>query len=185
MLSATGRKYLRGPRGTGFRYVRREWIERLEPPFLDLHAAEWVEPDRYEIRKDARRFENWESYVAGRLGLGTAADYALKIGMKAIEADLTMKAAELREGLAKLPGVAVHDIGRKKGGIVTFTKEGCSAGEIKAGLSQRRINVSVSGASSTLYDMSARGLRELVRASVHYVNNAAELDRLIGAVAEI
>jgi cysteine desulfurase/selenocysteine lyase len=185
MLSATGRKYLRGPRGTGFLYVRRDWIERLEPPFLDLHAAEWVAPDRYEIRKDARRFENWESYVAGHLGLGAAADYALKVGMKAIEADLTAKAAQLRAGLAKLPGVEVQDIGMRKGGIVTFTKAGRSAGEIKAGLSARRINVSVSGASSTLFDMSARGLRELVRASVHYVNNTAELNRLIGAVAEI
>jgi len=185
MLSATGRKYLRGPRGTGFLYVRRDWIERLEPPFLDLHAAEWVAADRYEIRKDARRFENWESYVAGRLGLGAAADYALKVGMKAIEADLTAKAAQLREGLARLPGVAVHDIGRKKGGIVTFTKQGRSAADIKATLGRRRINTSVSGASSTLFDMSARGLRELVRASVHYVNSTAELDRLIAAVAEI
>jgi selenocysteine lyase/cysteine desulfurase len=185
MLSATGRMYWRGPRGTGFLYVRRDWIEKLEPPFLDLHAAEWVAPNRYEIRQDARRFENWESYVAGRLGLGAAADYAMKVGMKAIEADLTAKAAQLREGLAKVPGVAVHDIGRKKGGIVTFTKSGRSAGEIKSALSRRRINVSVSGASSTLFDMSARGLGELVRASVHYVNSAAELDRLIAAVAEI
>jgi selenocysteine lyase/cysteine desulfurase len=185
MLSATGRKYLRGPRGTGFLYVRRDWIEQLEPPFLDLHAAEWVAADRYEIRKDARRFENWESYVAGRLGLGAAADYALEVGMKAIEADLIAKAAQLREGLARVPGVQVHDIGRKKGGIVTFTKAGSSAAEIKAALGARRINTSVSGASSTLFDMSARGLRELVRASVHYVNSTAELDRLIGAVAEI
>lgn len=185
MLSATGRKYLRGPRGTGFLYVQRDWIERLEPPFLDLHAAEWVAADRYEIRKDARRFENWESYVAGRLGLGAAADYALKVGMKAIEADLTAKAAQLREGLAKLPGVSVHDIGAKKGGIVTFTKAGRSAGDIKAALGKKRINTSVSGASSTLFDMSARGLRELVRASVHYVNSTAELERLIAAVAEI
>ena len=165
--------------------MQRDWIERLEPPFLDLHAAEWVAPDRYEIRKDARRFENWESYVAGRLGLGAAVDYALAIGMKAIEADLTAKAASLRKDLAAIPGVAVHDLGRKKGGIVSFTKQGHSADAIKSALLRRRINVSVSGASSTLFDMSARSLRELVRASVHYVNSTAELDRLIAAVATI
>jgi selenocysteine lyase/cysteine desulfurase len=185
MLSATGRKYLRGPRGTGFLYVRRSWIERLEPVFLDLHSAEWVAEDRYEIRRDARRFENWESYIAGRLGLGAAADYAMAIGMPAIEADLCAKAARLREGLSAIPGVKVHDLGRRKGGIVSFTKHGHGADAIHKALAAAKVNVSVSRAPSTLFDMSARGLMELVRASVHYVNSAAELDRLIGIVARI
>ncbi|HEY4163850.1 MAG TPA: aminotransferase class V-fold PLP-dependent enzyme, partial [Dongiaceae bacterium] len=185
MLSATGRKYLRGPRGTGFLYVRRNWIEKLEPVFLDLHSAEWVAEDRYEIRNDARRFENWESYVAGRLGLGAAVEYAMSIGMPAIEADLCAKAARLREGLSAIPGVKVHDLGRKKGGIVSFTKDGHSGEAIKKTLAAAKVNVSVSQAPSTLFDMSARGLMELVRASVHYVNSAAELDRLIGVVARM
>ena len=182
MLSATGRKYLRGPRGTGFLYVRKSMIEKLEPPFLDLHAATWTAADRYEIRRDARRFENWESYVAGRLGLGAAADYAMAIGMKAIEADIRAKAAILRQALATIPGVTVRDLGASPCGIVTFTKNGRSANEIKAALGAAKINVSISGASSTLLDMTARKLTEVVRASVHYYNTPAEIKALVKVI---
>lgn len=185
MLSATGRKYLRGPRGTGFLYVRRAMIEKLEPPFIDLHAATWLAADRFEIRGDARRFENWETYVAGRLGLGAAAEYAMAIGMQTIEADIRAKATVLRQALAEIPGVAVRDLGEHPGGIVTFTKEGHGAEAVKKALGTQRINVSVSGASSTLLDMTARGLSEVVRASVHYYNTREEIAALASAVSRL
>ncbi len=182
MLSATGRKYLRGPRGTGLLYVRRALLERLEPPFLDLHAATWVARDRYEIRPDARRFENWETYVAGKIGLGVAVDYALGWGLPAIEARVRALAEALRGRLGAIPGVTVRDLGRDRCGIVTFTVDGLDALDVKAALGAQAINVTTSAITSTRLDMEARGLARVVRASVHYYNSEAEVERFADVI---
>ena len=185
LLSATGRKYLRGPRGTGFLYVRRSALERLTPPMLDLHSALWVAPQRYELRPDARRFENWECSVAGKIGLGVAVDYALRVGPAAIERRVSALAGTLRSRLAGIPGAVVRDLGRRRCGIVTFTLDGVEPDEIKSVLAGQRINVTVSRTPSTLLDMSDRGLPAVVRASVHYYNSEAEVDRFGRAVSAL
>jgi selenocysteine lyase/cysteine desulfurase len=185
VLSATGRKYLRGPRATGMLYVRRELIGAIEPPLLDLHAARWVAEDRYEIRADAKRFENWEYYVAGKLGLGAAARYAREWGLEAIADRVGALAARLREGLAAVDGVEVHDLGLRKCGIVSLTVDGVDSAAVHAALAQRAINVSVNPRHYTLFDMRARDLPDLVRASVHYYNSEEEVDALVDALAAI
>ncbi|MDI3341563.1 MAG: aminotransferase class V-fold PLP-dependent enzyme [Sphaerobacter sp.] len=182
LLSATSRKYLRGPRGVGFLYVRRELIEQLEPAFLDLHAARWVAPDRYEIRGDARRFETWEANIAGKLGMGVAANYAMAMGVEAGSARLRALAEMLRERIRAIPGGQVHDLGVNRGGIVSFTVDGVDPDAIKRRLAAERINVTTSTVFSTRYDMTARGLERVVRASVHYYNTEAEIDRLVEIV---
>jgi cysteine desulfurase / selenocysteine lyase len=167
LLSATGRKFLRAPRGTGFLYVRRSLLERLdrmgaEPAFLDLLGADWVASRSYELRQDARRFENWESNLAAVAGLRAAVAYAMAWGLDAIR---------------------VHDLGRRRSGIVTFSVDGVAAEDVRDRLRAQGINVSVSEPSSTRLDAERRRLPPLVRASVHYVSTDAELDRLTGAVA--
>ena len=185
MLSATGRKYLRGPRGIGFLYVRKGLLERLTPPFPDLHAARWTAPDRYELRPDARRFENWEANIAAKLALGAAVDYALAWGLEAIYARVRLLADGLRVALQHIPGVVVRDLGVERCGIVTFTLAGMSPDEIKAQLAHQAINVTTSTRSSTRFDMEARGLEALVRASVHYYNSEAELERFLAVIAAL
>ncbi len=185
ILSATGRKYLRGPRGVGFLYVRRALVGRLEPPFLDLHAATWTAAAEYQVRPDARRFENWECNVAAKLGLGVAVDYALAWGLDAIRDRVNGLAGELRGRLASVPGVAVHDRGAVKCGIVGFTCRGRTAAAVRDALTARAMNVTVSPAAYTRIDMDRRGLAEVVRASVHYYNTADEVERFTAAVADI
>jgi selenocysteine lyase/cysteine desulfurase len=182
MLSATGRKYLRGPRGTGFLYVRRAVLEDLEPPFLDLHAAEWTGRNSFEIRREARRFENWETNYAGKVGLGVAVDYALEWGLEAIWERVRTLAGNLRSRLDDLPGVEVRDLGAERCGIVTFSVEERAAGDVSRRLSGEGINTSVSPANSTLLDMQARNLDALVRASVHYYNTEEEVARFCEAL---
>jgi cysteine desulfurase / selenocysteine lyase len=185
MLSATGRKYLRGPRGTGFLYVRRAVLDRLEPPFLDLQAVTWVEPDRYEMRPDARRFENWERNVAAQLGLGAAVNYALGWGLADIEERIETLANVLRQRLAEIPGVSVRDRGRRLCGIVTFTVEGKPARDIVAALRRQRINCHRSSPRSLPSDARAPRLADFVRASVHYYNTEEEVARFAAAVAAL
>ena len=182
MLSATGRKYLRGPRATGFLWVRRAFLEPMEPPFLDLHAATWVARDRYELRPDARRFENWETYYAGKIALGVAVDYALAWGLPAIRERVYMLAGQLRERLAARPGVTLRDKGAERCGIVTFTVEGCAAALIKQVLRSQAINVSVSSYAGTRLDMEDRKLPGVVRASLHYYNSEEEIERFCAAL---
>ena len=182
MLAATGRKYLRGPRGTGFLYVREDFLERLEPPFLDLRAATWETPERYVMRPDARRFENWEFNHAAVIGLGVAVDYALSWGLEAIERRVTALAEELRRRLAAIPAVALHDLGARRCGIVAFTVDGVSPDEARQALAAQKMNVLVSRAASTLLDMTRRGLAEVVRASLHYYNTEDEIERFCEAV---
>jgi len=185
LLSATGRKFLRGPRGVGFLFVSRRILDDLHPPMIDLFAATWIDAEHYELRPDARRFENWENNYAARLGFGRAIDYALDIGLDRIAAEVTRLAQKLRSMLAEQSRVTVHDIGKRKCGIVTFSIAGVAAAEVESRLRQAGVNVSMSSPSSTLIDAERRQLPELVRASVHYYILDAQLERVAELVAAI
>ena len=185
ILSGTGRKFLRGPRGTGFLYVRRALVEQLEPPLLDMRAADWQPDGTYTIRSDARRFENWETYYAGKVGLGVAVDYALTLGIGAIRERIVELSERLRAALGEIDGVTLLDRGAVLAATVTFTVDGVSPDEVQRRLEDRAVNVSTMDASSAQLDYGARGIVDAVRSSVHYYNDDSDLDRLVEGVKEI
>lgn len=182
MLSVTGRKYLRAPRGTGFLYVRKRVQDKLKLQFMDGFTTQWVSETDYKARDDARRFELYEKNRALTLGLGKAVEYALNIGVDRIWQRIQYLANTLRAQLRSIEGVTVHDFGDEQCGIVTFTVNGIDSAIVKAKLAEKQINVSVGQAKSTLFFMNKHHLGSVVRASVHYYNTEDEIKTIYDAL---
>lgn len=183
MLTGSGRKYLRGPRGTGFLYVRRGCLSKLEPIWVDMHSAQWTSTHEITLRDDASRFEVWERYVAGQIALGVAVDYALAIGMPKIEQRVRTLADSLRQQLEDTPGIRVHEASNSLSGIVTFSKADEAAIALQRRLQAAGISSSVALASNNRLDFGNRALGDINRASLHYYNTEAEVERFCRTVA--
>ncbi|HEY6843060.1 MAG TPA: aminotransferase class V-fold PLP-dependent enzyme [Thermoanaerobaculia bacterium] len=179
-LSATARKFLRGPRGIGFLYVSDRALGRGDAPLLiDMRGASWATADSYELAPDARRFENWEFAYALLLGLGAAAKYALDAGVERCSARAIMLANQLRDQLSSI--ARVLDRGERRGAIVT-ADFGRDAGAIVAKLRAQHINTSATYRQWAVIDMAEKRVESALRMSPHYYNTEAELEALLAAL---
>jgi len=182
-LSATGRKFLRGPRGTGFLSVKSSWLAHLEPAMLDHFSAPLLSLSEYQLRDDARRFEKWENSYALRAGLGAAADYAMKIGLDAIQERAWRLANLAREQLRTLKGVTIHDLGLERCAIVSFSIEGQERPrDVVAELRKDGMMIGASDPASSKYDAEKRKLGTVFRISPHYYNIESDIERFIQAI---
>src|SRR5438552_10912236 len=179
-LSATARKFLRGPRGIGFLYIADRALTRGDAPlYIDMRGASWATADTFELAPDARRFENWEFSYALLLGLGAAAQYAIDAGIERCSERSLMLADKVRDKLSQL--ARVLDRGEKRAAIVT-ADFGRSAAEIVEKLHKRHINTSATFRQWAIIDMDDKHVRSALRVSPHYYNTEEELDALIDAL---
>jgi selenocysteine lyase/cysteine desulfurase len=183
VLTATGRKWLRGPRGTGFLYAREGFADRIRPPGISEASARWLDPDRYELRPGAARFSEFEAPIAAQLGLGVAVEHTLALGLEAIAERVGALGDALRGRLGEIDGVEIHDGGVRRSGIVTFTATGVAPELVAEAASAAGINVSLSTSPWALLDMTAPRPSAVVRASPHYYNTDEELGTLVEVVA--
>ena len=185
-LAFTGRKFVRGPRGTGMLYVRQSIMDQLEPPtFIDGRSAEWTSDTTYRLHPTAQRFEFFECSYGAKLGFGRAMDYALDLGLDAIETRIVGLAERLRAGLDGLSTARTLDTGSRKCGIVTFEVDGHEAAEVAGRLRSVAINAGSLGVASSRLDLGSRAVSELVRVGVHYFNTEDEVDRLVAEIASM
>ncbi|ADI09553.1 class-V aminotransferase [Streptomyces bingchenggensis BCW-1] len=186
LLTATCRKFLRGPRGSGFLYVSdRVLREGYEPLFIDMYGARWVEPDTYRPVDSAARFEEWEFPYATLLGCATAVRYALRVGLEPISRRTPALAARLRDRLADIPGIRLLDRGPAPAALVTFEVEGWQPQPFKTALDTRGVNSALSFREFAQYDFGDKDVDWCLRLSPHYYNTEDEVDTVAAAVAEL
>jgi len=185
-LSVTARKFLRGPRGTGFLYVSDKALEKgLEPLFIDMRGAEWIEKDMYKPRADAMRYEDWEFAYALVLGTRYAIGYCLQVGEEKIWQQVKSLSAYMREELAAMDKVRVLDKGPEVGGLVTFHVKDAEPKFLVNELLKRKINVVASYRNFAVIDFDEKQVQWAIRASPHYFNTKQEVALFIEAVKEI
>ncbi|MCX4388177.1 aminotransferase class V-fold PLP-dependent enzyme [Micromonospora peucetia] len=185
-LTATCRKFLRGPRGTGFLYVSDRVLRAgYEPLFIDMYGARWTGPDTYRPVDTAARFEDWEFPYAAVIGSAVATRYALAVGIEPISRRTPELATRLREQLAQIPGVRVLDRGPRPAALVTFDVAGWSPQPFKQAMDHRRINSALSYREFAQFDFADKDITWAMRLSPHYYNTEDEVDAVAGAVAEL
>ena len=185
LLCGTGRKFLRGPRGTGLLYVRKTLIEQLQPNQLNHHAAPLLSAHNYQLRSDAKRFECWERSCAAQLALGVAIDYALAWGLGAISERVRFLAATLRQKLAAIDGVTIADQGGELCAIVTFSCAQRPANQLQQQLALRQINTSSVPFSANPVSSEKFPHPVLLRASPHYYNTVEEIEHFVAELKKL
>jgi selenocysteine lyase/cysteine desulfurase len=185
LLTGTGRKFLRGPRGTGFLWVRAAALDRLDPHVTEIRSAVWAGPRSFTWVPGARRFETWEKSYVDVMGLGSAVRQALDLGLDATGERSRALGERLRRGLDGIDGVRTHDLGARRCAIVTAAVDGRAPADVAADLAAVGINVSTTVPYHTQFDAQERDVHPLVRFSPHYYNTEAEIDRCLDAITRI
>lgn len=181
-LCATSRKFLRGPRGLGFLYVRKGILDQLNPLFHEALVATWESKEESTIIKSAKMYEHWEKPYALVMGLSTAIENILEVGIDIIEARIVELSRYLIEGLEGIPKVVCYEKLDNCHGIVGFNHHSFEAEELKRWLNEKGIEISTSQRMMSLLDMDRKNLDSCCRASVHIYNNEKDIDLLLDAL---
>ncbi len=172
-LAIGGPKWLMGPIGTGFLYVRRQHI-----PTLDMAMAGWMgttdihEHFRYDLpwRDDARRFEEGSLNVVGAAGLDAAIKLLLSVGIETIEERIMALTDRLIEGLRERGYQVITPIAHRheRSGIISFQHSRHDPAQLEQRLTEANVVISRRGA--------------FIRASPHFYNDEEDIDRLLLAL---
>lgn len=161
VLTAPGRKWLRGPKGTGFMYLRPEFLEKCQETAQADSAADSSTP------LTAKYFEVSSASVPLQMGLLAALAQLEQVGVETIQKQILTRSQYLWERLQGIPGVNCICPVAPQHGLVSFNVVGHPATAVRQKLMGIGIEVAANLATFTPLDMHERQLDAVVRASPH------------------
>lgn len=183
-LNATGRKFLRGPRNTGFLYISDRVLEAgLTPMFIDRRAATWMEPNTYVVQKGARSFEPQEISLLS-VGLTEAVRYANQVGVENMARQNQQLMHRLRTGLQDIDGIYLMDRGAVQSNLLTFHTDCHPLTILETALRLERVVFTVQYPHFALIDFLDKQVDWLIRLSPHYFNTLEEIDQVIEVIRQ-
>lgn len=184
-LFATSRKWLRGPRGAGVLFVRRELIPTLDCTNIGYRAATWTGPREYVVAASIDRLHAGDHSAVLFAGLHAAARHAAEVGIPEVHARDTELARYARESLGSIGGVTIHDRIHGRLGTIPITIDGQDADESVDRLQREGIVTCTIYEENNLYALRQLGVPKLVRVSLHYVNTLEDVERLTNGVQRV
>jgi len=167
-VAGAGHKWLLGPFGAGFLYVREGAERHLDPALIGYRSVDDPDAEEYAYEPGANRLEVGTVSPAPYAGLREAIGVVEEIGYDAIEARIERLTDRLKAGLADADGVELLSPWEYESGLVTFRVDGASPEPLVEGLADDGVRI-----RDLPYPDGA------VRASVHAFNTAADVDALV------
>ncbi len=185
VLIGSGRKYLCGPRGTGFIYIRNKLRKKIIPVFEDMSTTSIKKNHQLEIRNDSKIFETFEQSIALKLGLSKAVENLLKIGIKKIERKILSLSLHLRKELEKFRQIIFLECMDNLSGINTFYIKDIETAYIYKFLKKNYINTQISDDSVSYLYFKRKRIKNVIRVSLHYYNTKKEIDFFIKKIKNL
>lgn len=184
-LFGTARKWLRGPRGIGFLYVREKLIPQLRPTYMGYPASLWTGPQTYRVVDTIDRLHLGDYPYPSLVELTGAIRYAMDVGVEQIYQRNQQLGKAARLALKEVRGLELYDLAHGVMGTVPVNVRGVAAETVVAKLDQRGIIACVAYEENALLGLRKIGQPELIRISLHYYNTEAEIEQLAKALGEI
>jgi selenocysteine lyase/cysteine desulfurase len=178
LLAADAHKWLLGPCGAGLMYVRRSLQEQVNPPVYGWHnvnCPDFVAQEHIELRPGAQKYEAGTQNLLGIVGLVTAMELLLEVGVENIGRELLRKRELLVPALQAKGYTVLHADApaESRSGIVSFHRPGTDLAPLYQKLLDANIITSL---------RSDRSGRKYIRLSPHFYNTDAELQRMLELV---